>query len=459
MASSGPVRSPQGQLGSLGQKAEHRQATVLVADLVGFTAFVERAGEEAAYGLMSQLAWLMTQAVRRYQGNVIDFAGDEIMALFGTSSGFEDAPLQACRAALYVQQRLTEVSEKIEAEFGLRPQMRLSITTGPVVLGAVDSGETTQISAFGDVVNLAARLQATAEPGTVVMSEAMLRRVDGMVDAQSAGVFSVKGKREPQHVYRLLAVRERATRFDAAMARGLTQYVGRGDELSILAGQLHNLCSVRVVDIVGDPGIGKTRLLHEFVLQQHSKDIFLLRGNCSPDGQETPFLPFIEVLRGAFAFDAGEDPATIGEKLTVGLKRLDKDLPERLDLLLHLLGLEPLTGVLDGLDGTLIGARTRDLLLELLEAQGLRATVVLLLEDLHGWTALPEDLTMRVVGERPSPLVVLHTRRPEYHPAWAKQHNVVEMRLAPLSSGHVLRMAKVRFGVDILPEPLEQIHC
>jgi len=458
VASSSLIRSPPGHLSALGQKGEHRQVTVLVADLVGFTAFVERAGEEAAYGLMRQLASLMTDAVHRYRGSVKDFAGDGILALFGAAPDFEDAPLQACRAALYVQQRLTEVGDAIEAQFGLRPQMRVSITTGPVVLGAVDSGETTLVTAFGDVVNLAARLQTKAAPGTVVMSEAMLRRVEGMVEAESTGAFSFKGKSEPQRIYRLLAVRERATRFDAALARGLTEYVGRGDELSLLARQFQRLDSIRVVDIVGDPGIGKTRLLHEFVLRHRSEHFFLLRGNCSADGQETPFLPFIELVREAFSFDVAEDPATIIQKLTSGLKLLDKDSPESLGLLLHLIGIKPSAGVLEGLDGTLIGARTRDLLLELLELKCLRTTVVLVLEDLHWIDSASEELLMRIVGgEKRWPLFVLHTRRPEYRPAWAEQPNVVQVRMAPLSSVQALRIAEARFGVDRLPEPLAQL--
>ncbi len=138
---------------------EHRQIAVLMTDLVDFTAFVERAGEEAAFALVSHVSRLTTAAVHAHRGTVKNFTGDGILALFGTPIAFEDAPLRACRAALEIQQSLSEASEKIEAELGVRPKLRIGLTMGPVVLGAVDSGESTGVTAHGDIVNLAARLQ------------------------------------------------------------------------------------------------------------------------------------------------------------------------------------------------------------------------------------------------------------------------------------------------------------
>jgi class 3 adenylate cyclase len=443
---------------ALNQKGEHRQVTVLVADMVGFTAFVERAGEEAAYALMGHISSLMTAAVHQHRGSVKSFTGDGIMALFGAPVALEDGPLKACRAALEIQERLADARSRIEAEIGLRPQLRIGITTGPVVLGTVDSGESTNVTAYGDVVNLAARLQAEAVPGTVVMTEAMLRRVEGMVESELAGVFRFKGKSEPQAVYRLLAVREHATRFDAAVARGLTSYIGRNRELAVLEKQLQDLNSVRVVDIVGDPGIGKSRLLYEFSLRHSAEQLLILRGNCSADGQETPFLPFIEVVRASFSVSSGEAEAAIVRKLDEGLKRLGRASQQNLGLLLNLLGLEAPQGALSRLDGTLIGTRTRDLLLQLLEAQCRGSPVVLLLEDLHWIDSASEELLLRIVdGEKSLPLIVLHTRRPEYRPAWVDRSCVAELRLAPLSSSETLRIAQIRLGVDRLPESLARL--
>jgi len=446
------------QAGSAFSQSEHRQITVLMTDLVGFTAFVERMGEEAAFAMVSQVSSLTTAAIHRHRGTVKNFTGDGILALFGTPTALEDGPLRACRAALEIQQRLTEASDTIEAELVHRPLLRISLTTGPVVLGAVDSGESTGVTAHGDIVNLAARLQAEAVSGTVVMSDAMLRQVEGMVEAEPAGVFHFKGKSEQQLVHRLVAIKDNVTRFDAAVARGLTSYIGRTREMAVLDDQLKHLNSVRVVDVVGDPGIGKSRLLYEFALRHRSEGVLTLRGNCSADGQETPFLPFIDVLRNWFSLSSGEPEAAIFAKLEESLRRLNCWSPQNLALLLNLLGLKAPGNALAELDGTLIGARTRDLLMRLIEEQSRHSTVVLLLEDLHWIDSASEDLLLRIVDREPaSPLVILDTRRPEYAPAWAGRPGVVELLMTPLSSSETLRIAQFRFGVDNLPEHLAEL--
>ena len=126
-------------------KSERRQITVLMTDLVGFTAFVEQTDEEAAFALVSQVSGLTTAAIHRHSGTVKNFTGDGILALFGTPTALEDGPLRACRAALEIQARLAAASDRIEAELGHRPKLRIGLTTGPVVLGAVDSGESTGV--------------------------------------------------------------------------------------------------------------------------------------------------------------------------------------------------------------------------------------------------------------------------------------------------------------------------
>jgi GGDEF domain-containing protein len=143
---------------------ERRQVTVLFADLVGFTAFSERAGEEAAYALMQRVARLMTGVVEEQGGTVRNFTGDGIMALFGVPNALEDASLRACRAALVIHDRLANAAGEIAAKYGIRPQLRIGINTGPVVVAKVPSGHSSTVTALGDTVNLASRLQALAKP-------------------------------------------------------------------------------------------------------------------------------------------------------------------------------------------------------------------------------------------------------------------------------------------------------
>jgi class 3 adenylate cyclase len=208
-------------------EAERRQVTVLFADMVGFTSFSERSGEEAAFTLMRSLSKLMDEAVREQGGVVRGFTGDGIMAVFGVPVALEDAPLRACRAALGILQRLKETGPDLEAKHGVHPQLRIGLNTGASVVGKVEESADAGVTVLGDTVNFAARLQTLAEPDTIFMSEATHRIVQGMVDANHAGEHAIKGKTELQKVYRLDGVRSGATRFDAAIIRGLSAFVGR----------------------------------------------------------------------------------------------------------------------------------------------------------------------------------------------------------------------------------------
>ena len=272
---------------------------------------------------MQSLAKLMEDAVGEQGGVVQGFTGDGVMAVFGAPAALEDAPLRACRAALAILERLKTAGGDLEARHGLRPQLRIGVNTGLAVVGQVQGGASAGVTVLGDTVNVAARLQAKAEPATAVMSEAMHRLVEGLVEASFAGEHEFKGKTEPQKVYRLDSIRQGATRFGAAVGRGLSAYVGRERELDVLErGLAEARGELRVIDVMAEPGMGKSRLLHEFRQRIGKEQAFVLSGNCSPDGQQTPFLPFIEVVRGSFQVSTGESEKEITRKLEMGLTAL-----------------------------------------------------------------------------------------------------------------------------------------
>ena len=441
------------------RSGERRQVTILFTDMVGFTTFSERAGEEAAFTLMQSLAQLMEDAVREQGGVVQGFTGDGVMAVFGAPVALEDAPLRACRAALAIHERLKAAGSDLEAKHQVRPQLRIGINTGLAVVGQVQGGAGAGVTVLGDTVNVAARLQAMAEPEATVMSEAMHRLVQGLVEASFAGEYQFKGKSEKQKVYRLDSIRQGATRFGAAVGRGLSAYVGRERELEILERGLAEARSqLQVVDIRAEPGMGKSRLLHEFRRRVDKEHTFVLMGSCSPDAQQTPFLPFIEVVRGSFQVSAGEDENAVARKLEMGLTVLGLHSPENLGLLLNLLGLKPPEGALTGLDGVLIGLRTRDLLRQLLEARCRVSPTVLLIEDLHWIDSVSQEVLGAIIGgEINLRLLLLHTRRPEYEPAWLDRAMVAKLRLEPLPAGDIRRLIQARLGVEVLPEALARL--
>jgi class 3 adenylate cyclase len=439
-------------------EAERRQVTVLFADMVGFTSFSERAGEEAAYTLMRSLSKLMDEAVREQGGIVQSFTGDGIMAVFGAPIAFEDAPLRACRAALAILQRLKTAGPDLEVRHGVKPQLRIGLNTGAAVVGKVQEGAEAKITVLGDTVNFASRLQALAKPDSIFLSEATHRLVQGMVDTSFMGEQTIKGKSEPQKVYRLDGIRQGATRFEAAVSRGLSAFVGRERELDVLEGALDDARSqLRVVDVVAEPGIGKSRLLHEFRQRIGKERAFVLSGSCSPDGQQTPFLPFIEVVRGAFRLSAGEAEKDIAQKLEMGLRALGLQSNRNLGLLLHLLGLKAPDDALKGLDGVLIGLRTRELLQQLLEARCRLSPVMMTVEDLHWIDSASEELLGKIIDSKSElRLLVITTRRPEYSPPWLDSAIATKLPLEPLPAGDIRRLIRERLGVEAVPEGLAQ---
>ena len=231
---------------------ERRQVTVLFADMVGFVEVSERIGEDATFSLIRQIYELLTAAIKDQGGWAKDFTGDGVMALFGASEALEDAPLRACRSGLSIYQRLAAAASTFESQYGSRPQMRIGVNSGLAVVARIFSQDAA-VTALGDTVNLASRLQKLAEPGTVYLSESTRRLVEGQAETVFAGEFDIKGKSEPQKVYRLelgsagrhpvrnlgLPGAERLCRTRARVAAARAQLGGRAAE------SLHHRCGGR----------------------------------------------------------------------------------------------------------------------------------------------------------------------------------------------------------------------
>jgi class 3 adenylate cyclase/tetratricopeptide (TPR) repeat protein len=437
---------------------ERRQVTVLFADMVGFVEISERIGEDATFSMMRQIYELLTASIKDQGGWAKDFTGDGVMALFGAAEALEDAPLRACRAALSIHQRLAAAAPTLKSQYGCQPLMRIGINSGLAVVAKIFSQDAT-VTALGDTVNLASRLQKLAEPGTVYLSQSTHRLVEGQAETEFVGEFDVKGKAEPQKVYRLGSVRSGATRFETSVFRGLSAYVGRERELQLLERSLADARQkVGVIDVVAEPGMGKSRLLYEFRRRLSDGRVFLLQGSCSPDGRQTPFRTFIEVVRDLFQVSIVGPESEVRRKLEQGLAGLELNSPQSYGLLLNMIGLKPPDGALAGLDGVLIGLRTREMLQRLLAARCRRSQVALLIEDVHWIDRASEEVLNRIARDDASlGLLILHTRRPEYQPPWSGGPRVTALRLDPLSAGDIQRLVQTRLGVEAIPEPLARI--
>lgn len=436
--------------------ADKRQISVLFADMVGYTAIVDELGEDEALSFTQAIYKQMTNTVQIYGGTVRGFAGDSIMALFGIPDAQEDAALRACRASLALQTTFSEAADTFEARYNVRPSMRVGVSSGMAVMAAVE-GKDSPITAVGSTVNLASRIQSLAPEGGCLICDATRRLVQWVVDINFDGERAIKGLNAPQKLWRLEAVHSAARRFDASLARGLSQFVGRELEIAKLNKALDiSQYERQWVDIVAEPGLGKTRLIFEFLKAAEAKGAHVIKGHCLADGRQTQFLPFIEIVSRIFDLRVGHDKEETIVRLIEGLKNWDLDGEENISLMLNLLGRGPLENALNGLDGVLIGLRTRDLLLTLIRKLAQAKTLILLVEDIH-WIDEASEALFKTLTQQEIEIgmLLVNTRRPYNPPDWLSNDAVLTVSLEPLEDIAVIQVACSWLGVKSLPPALE----
>ena len=431
--------------------AERRQVTVMFADLVGSTALASRMDPEDLRKIIAAYHKCAAGIVRRFDGFVSQYLGDGVLAYFGYPQAHEDDAERAVRASL----ELVAAAAALKTSTPL--QTRVGLASGLVVVGdVIDAGGSQERGIIGETPNLAARLQGIAEPNMVVIAESTRKLLGNLFELQDLGAKELKGIAGPVRVWAALRASPVASRFEALHASGLSPFVGREHELEVLERGLESARSqLGVIDVVAGPGMGKSRLLHEFRRRVGKDRAFILSGSCSPDGQQTPFLPFIEVIRGSFRISAGEAENDIAKKLEMGLATLGLHSDRNVGLLLHLLGLNVPGDALAGLDGVLIGLRARELLQQLLEARCRLSPVVMVIEDLHWIDSVSEELLAKIIdSEVKLRLLLLHTRRPEHVPSWLDRAAVTKLPLGPLPAGDIRHLVQARLAVNVLPKAL-----
>ncbi len=432
--------------------SQRRQVTVLFADVVGFTPMAEKLGEEASFQLIQSLSDKMMDAVHGQQGTVQEFRGDGIMALFGAPVALEDAPVRACRAALRLQELIVGMEDRLDREFGVRPKVRVGIHSGLLVVGDIGDDKRMRFTAIGDTVNLAARLESEAGPGQIFISSALFSQVEGQIEVDDLGERDIKGKSKPQRILRLTGMQSGVSRVDAARYQGLTSLVERDRELDALSSGLDRALGgqIQIVDIVGEAGIGKSRLIHEFQQSISSDDVQILQGDCRADGVTSPFMPFAELVRNAFQIEPGETIELTERKLAFGLRRIGFDVETSLPYLMVLLGHLDVGDSTAGLSPDLVGMRTRELLIALLRYRCEKAPMILFVEDLHWIDSGSEQLLQRIAASFTDlPMLLVCAYRPYYSPPWrADTDRVTTIALGPLSDKGTVQVLSEKLGVE-----------
>src|SRR6266852_2152113 len=308
-------------------EGERKQVTVLFVDVSGFTALSERLDPEVVHVLMTRAFELMLAEIHRYEGTVNQFLGDGVMALFGAPIANEDHARRAVQAAPGIRRALDAYRAELERDRGIHFRVRQGLHTRLVVVGSIGSDLRMDYTAIGDTTNVAARLLQAAQPGQVVISEPIHHLVTGFFHTQSLGAQTLKGKAETVRTWEVLSAQATRSRLDVAAERGLTPLFGRDKELAVLADCFEKARAGhgQMVFIVGEPGIGKSRLLYEF-RQRIGDRAAWQEGRCVSFGQSIPFHPLIDALRRSSGIDDGDDEETIGDKLVRAILSLRADL-------------------------------------------------------------------------------------------------------------------------------------
>ncbi|GAG31473.1 unnamed protein product, partial [marine sediment metagenome] len=251
-----------------------------------------------------------------------------IMALFGAPIALEDAPQRAIRSALAIQREMTRFSNRLKSESGTGPiRMRIGIHTGPVVVGTLGNDLRVEFTAVGDTVNLASRMQELAEPGTTYVTEEAFKLTEGLFRFEALGERQVKGKEAPVKAYRVIAPSTRRTRFDVSAERGLTPFVGRERELELLLDGFERARAGRgqAFSIMGEAGVGKSRLLYEFRKAIANEDVTFIEGRCLSYSRGVAYHPVTDLLKSNFDIKEGDEDSQVRDKVTRSLKALGAD--------------------------------------------------------------------------------------------------------------------------------------
>ncbi|HXQ22614.1 MAG TPA: adenylate/guanylate cyclase domain-containing protein [Candidatus Acidoferrales bacterium] len=440
-------------------EGERKQVTVLFADVAGSTALAERLDPEEMHGIMDRCFGFLMEEVHRYEGTVNQFTGDGIMALFGAPIAHEDAPERAIRAALGMQASLQRYGEELQRQRGIEFKMRIGINTGPVVVGRIGDDLRMDYTAVGDTTNLAARLQSAAAPGAIVISEHTAKLVAGRFVTQVLGQLTLKGKSQPVTAYEIVRALPR-TPLVAPSEHGLTPLISRTAELAALERIFEHARNGRgqVAFVVGDAGIGKSRLLHEFRRRVGAADVTWLEGRCISFGRGIPFLPIIDVLKGGFAIEEADDEPAIIEKIRQGLDGLGAEIQAAEPYLRALLAVDPGDAAVAGMDAGARRFATFDALKRLMLGSAAQQPLVVLIEDLH-WIdpASEEYLTYIVDAVAGARVLLLCTFRPGYRPALGDRSYFNRVALQPLSADEAAALAAAMLEAPEFPAEIRAL--
>jgi class 3 adenylate cyclase/tetratricopeptide (TPR) repeat protein len=415
---------------------------------------------EDARRLLDAVLERMIDAVHRYEGTVNQVLGDGIMALFGAPLAHENHAVRACYAALRMQEDVGRYGDEVQRTAGVPIQIRVGLNSGEVVVGSIGSDLRMEYSAVGQTTHLAARMEQMAKPASVLLTADTLRLAEGYVHVRALGPVPVRGLTDPIEVFELVGASTARTRLQVAAVRGLTRLVGRQPELGLLRQALDRARNGRgqVVALVGEAGVGKSRLAWELTRSHRTQDCLVLEASAASHAKATTWQPVVDVLRAYFRIEDGDDARTVREKLIGRLLALDEALRPTLPTFEALLGVPGHDAEWDRLDAATRQRTTVDAVKDLLLRESQRQLVLLVLEDLHWIDPGTQALLDSLVESLPAAAVLLLVNyRPDYQHGWGGKTYYSQLRLDPLPPETAEGMLGTLVGGDAELAPLKSL--
>jgi class 3 adenylate cyclase/tetratricopeptide (TPR) repeat protein len=443
-------------------EGERRQATIVFSDLSGYTSMNERLDPEEVEAIMSRIKREAVRLVERHEGIVNQFVGDEVLALFGIPTAHEDDPVRAVKAARELHDLVRRISPEVEERIGTKLRMHSGISTGLVVTHLRDIRDG-NYGITGDTVNIGARLASHSEADEILVSPETHGLIAPYFNTEAIEELTVKGKTRPTIPYRVTGESTVQTRFEASKQRGFTTFTGREQELSTLYSSLEKTLAGngQFVTVVGEAGVGKSRLIYEFRHSLNREEITVVQGRCQAYGTSIPYFPHINALKRGLNLRDEDTTAELHDKTVANVLAIDHSLEQYLPLYLHLLSIPseqyPLPKHLHSQE--LSNAIQEALVASFIMTSG-KQPMVLFFEDWH-WTDEASDAALkRLVNMSASyPLMLLVIYRPEYSASWANWSHHSPIILKALDHRSSENIIKSIWGVARLPEGIaSKIH-
>jgi len=432
-------------------EGERKQVTVLFADVMGSMELAERSDPEEWRGIMERFFSILCAGVHHFEGTVDKFTGDGIMALFGAPVAHEDHARRACYAALRLRDELASYAGELRRDHGLSFSVRMGINSGEVVVGAIGEDLAMDYTAIGHTVGLAQRMEQLAEPGKAYLTKYTAPLVEGYLNLEDLGEFQVKGVSHAVQVFELLGIGQARGRLDVSQARGFSRFVGRDEEMRVLEDALARSRggNPQVIGIVGEAGLGKSRLCREFVERHRARGLPVYHISGQAHASSIPLLPVLELMRAYFDITEIDSDQAARERIAGKLLLLDQGFAEDLPLLFEFLAVPDPERPSPRMDPEARQRLLLDLIKRLIHAQSGREPGINLFEDLH-WIdpASQTFLNSHVEATQGTRSLTIVNFRPEYQAEWMSKSYYRQIALAPLGAEAIEEMLTDLLGSD-----------